>query len=128
MQILNNLTGDLEENTEYDNRNFMIIGTQENDQEDVQVNNKGNDSTDQLNVEDNHEDTEDEDDSENDCEKDEEKDIDETFNEIDKNKINEIDEKQIITRTQKYSIINSRDQIFMRKDNYLYFLTADGKP
>jgi len=31
-------------------------------------------------------------------------------------------EKQIMTRAQKHSIINSRDQIFIRKENYLYFL------
>jgi len=32
-----------------------------------------------------------------------------------------------MTRAQKHSIINSRDQIFMRKENYLYFLTVNGK-
>lgn len=42
--------------------------------------------------------------------------------EININEVNELNEKQIITRTQKHSIINI--QIFMQKDNYLYFLTA----
>jgi len=32
-----------------------------------------------------------------------------------------------MTRAQKHSVINSQDQIFMRKENYLYFLTANGE-
>lgn len=34
----------------------------------------------------------------------------------------------MVTRSQMHSIINSRDQIFMHKENYLYFMSADGKP
>jgi len=49
-------------------------------------------------------------------------------NKINFDKINIQAEKQIITRLQKHSIINNRDTIFMWQENYLYFLTADGKP
>ncbi|KAL6255500.1 hypothetical protein P5V15_013836 [Pogonomyrmex californicus] len=55
-------------------------------------------------------------------------DIDETYNEMTFDEINNTIERQIMTRGQKQSIINSRDKIFMRKRNYLYFLTANGKP
>lgn len=43
-------------------------------------------------------------------------------------KINNFDNLQIVTRFQKHSIVNNRDQIFMHKENYLYFMSADGKP
>lgn len=59
---------------------------------------------------------------------DDEIDIDKNFNEFDPDTINDFDDLQIITRSQTHSIINSRDQIFMHKENYLYFMSADGKP
>lgn len=55
------------------------------------------------------------------------RDIDATYNEFDTDDAFE-NGKQMVTRGQKNSVINSRDQMFMRKENYLYFLTSDGKP
>ncbi|KAL6268059.1 hypothetical protein P5V15_001145 [Pogonomyrmex californicus] len=59
---------------------------------------------------------------------DSEQDIDESYNEMTFDEINDTIERQIVTRGQKQSIINSRDKIFMQKGNYLYLLTANGKP
>ncbi|XP_011863867.1 PREDICTED: uncharacterized protein LOC105559856, partial [Vollenhovia emeryi] len=52
-------------------------------------------------------------------------DVDATYNEFDADKREDRPEDHIVTRGQKHSVINSRDKIFMRKENYLYFLTAD---
>ncbi|KAL6255527.1 hypothetical protein P5V15_013867 [Pogonomyrmex californicus] len=59
---------------------------------------------------------------------DSEQDIDKTYNEMTFDEISDTTERQIMTRGQKQSIINSRDKIFMQKESYLYLLTTDGKP
>jgi hypothetical protein len=115
LQIINNLAGDCENLAQ-----TVEEEDNENNQEDDQ-NDKATDDDD-SDEEDEEENLEEEDD--NDCIKD----VDATYNELDTNETTYETENQIVTRGQKHSVVNSRDQIFMQKENYLYFLTADGKP
>ena len=105
LQIINNLTGDEDEKIESGEINEREEERIEEDNND-EVSDRDEDSDDDLS----------------------DKDIDETYNEINLDEGTDNIERQIITRGQRHSIINSRDQIYMRKENYLYFLTADGKP
>lgn len=123
LQIINNLTEDYEQDeisqskssneNNPENRNEQIIEDSDDDNSEDDQNES---------IIDDDEETEEEEDEED---RNSDKDIDATYNEFE---TTHETETQMTTRRQKHSVINSRDQIFMRKENYLYFLTVDGKP
>jgi len=152
LQIINNLARDLEQNETYqteddcedsaqtmeDNKNNPEDDRDDRDNDynspednlDDQITDDDYDEGNQTDGKDNDSDDDYDEENERD-EKDNDSlhddDIDVTYNELDTNETTHETEKQIMTRAQKHSIINSRDQIFMRKENYLYFLTANGE-
>ncbi|XP_011858515.1 PREDICTED: serine/threonine-protein phosphatase 4 regulatory subunit 2-like, partial [Vollenhovia emeryi] len=127
LQIINNLAGDYdydeicqEKNSGTDFHEVLTDETRGNNS-----NPEGDQDSLSYDEDSNEEDEEDNFEEEDD---DSDKDIDETYNELESDDLINETEKQMETRGQKSSIINSRDQIFMRKENYLYLLTKDGKP
>ncbi|KAG5320742.1 POL4 protein, partial [Pseudoatta argentina] len=88
--------------------------------------NAHNISVDNINVNNINSDTDNDDNNNDDDNDDDEVDIDKNFNKFDPDKTKDLNDPQIVTRSQIHSIINSRDQIFMHKENYLYFMSADG--
>jgi len=126
LQILNNLSRESDNVKENQYKNQDIQGSKEGLE---QMNEDNGSVKGDQDIDSNDSDNEEDDDEEEErnSENENEEDIN-IFNEINFDEINNQTEKQIITRSQKHSIINSRDKIFMRKENYLYFLTVDGKP
>ncbi|XP_012524875.1 biogenesis of lysosome-related organelles complex 1 subunit 2-like [Monomorium pharaonis] len=41
------------------------------------------------------------------------------------NRTDDFNDAQMVTRSQIHGIVNSRDQLFMHKENYLYFMSTD---
>ncbi|XP_011865770.1 PREDICTED: protein PFC0760c-like, partial [Vollenhovia emeryi] len=128
LQIINNLAGDYdydeicqEKNSGTDFREVLTDETRGN-------NSNPEGDQDSLSYDEDSNEEDEEDNFEEEEDDDSDKDIDETYNELESDDLINETEKQMEIRGQKSSIINSRDQIFMRKENYLYLLTKDGKP
>lgn len=122
LQVIDDLTGYLDEDcNKIDNNEYCDLSDDENEHDTTNYDNKTcNNGNDDIDTNDDATDNNDSDD-----EDDDEIDIDKNFN---PDKINDFDDSHIVTRSQAHSIINSRDHIFMHKENYLYFMSADGKP
>lgn len=135
LQIISNLEGGAEQNEIYRTKDDCEDSAQtiEDDKNNPEVDkdhdndcdNSGDDQNDLTTDDECDEETEDERDEED---NDNDDDNDMTYNEFNADEIAHETGKRIMTRGQRHSIINSRDHIFMRKENYLYFLTTDGEP
>ena len=140
LQIIDDLTKDLDDRNENNkNHDSFTNNTDDEDEQDSISHNREviknseicNNNNDDINDnEDNisNSDTDNDDNNNDDDNDDDEVDIDKNFNKFDPDKTKDLNDPQIVTRSQIHSIINSRDQIFMHKENYLYFMSADGNP